>query len=63
METDLIRNNQFIAEGGYNMIIISIIMIILGIGMISADGVFLTILGIIVGGIGLIWLIRLLIGK
>ena len=45
------------------MTIVSVLMILLGIGLISADGVFLTILGIIIGGIGAIWLIRLIIGK
>jgi len=44
------------------MKIISALMILLGIGFIVADGVFLTVLGIIVGGLGAIWLIRLIIG-
>jgi hypothetical protein len=45
------------------MFFVSIIMILLGIGLIAMDGIILTILGIILGGIGAIWLIRLILGR
>ena len=41
---------------------LSIIVVFLGIGMIAAQGVFLTILGILVLALGGIWGIRLLFG-
>ena len=45
------------------MLYVSKGMVLLGIGMITADGRFLTVLGKIVGGLGAIWLIRLIIGE
>ena len=42
--------------------LLSIVIVFLGIGMIAADGIFLTVLGVIVLAIGAIWGIRLLFG-
>jgi len=44
------------------LFVISIIMVILGIGWIVTEGIFFTILGVIVGGIGAIWAFRLFFG-
>ena len=44
------------------MFFLSVIIVFMGIGMIAADGVFLTVLGVIALIIGAIWGIRLLFG-